>query len=374
MARVPTGFRKRPGGGFEKRFTVDGVRFSVYGSTIKECQEREQQKRDQLKAGIYHTNDTITLKQYFNEWIKQKENHVKGETIAIYKSVFRNNIEPFLGRYKVKNIEKRQIVSMLNTIAASDRKGAANYAKRVMVSLLKSAVDNDIISRNVAIGIPPIKMDKKPARETIHRELTEQELKDFFKLIARSLYFYAFQFMLYSGVRGGECCGLQWRDIDLKNGLIHIMHTTTRDKDGKRILGTPKTKKSRRDIPINDALKKIIEKQWEIYQDTHEVLALNDFVFSDSNGEMANPTSLNSVLRATLRKGQNMKPAVLITPFSIHAFRDTFASRAIRAGIAPNTLKEILGHASLAMTMDLYAHVSQRDKIEGMNKMKAINF
>ena len=374
MARVPTGFRKRPGGGFERRFTVDGVRFSVYGSTIKECQEREQEKREQLKAGIYHTNDTITLKQYFNEWIKQKESHVKGSTIMIYKSVFRANIEPFLGRYKIKNIEKRQIINMLNDIAASHRKGAANYTKRVMVSLLKSAVDDDIIPRNIAKGIPPIRMDKKPARETIHRELTEQEIKDFFRLAARSSYFYAFQFMLYSGVRVGECCGLQWRDIDHKNGLIHIVHTATRDKDGKRILGTPKTKKSRRDIPINDALKKIIEKQWEFYKDTHEILAFNDFVFSDSNGKMANPISIGGILRTILIKGQNMKPPIYIKPFSVHAFRDTFASRAIRAGIPPNTLKEILGHSSLAMTMDLYAHVNQQDKIEGMNKMKAINF
>ena len=374
MARVPTGFRKRPGGGFEKRFTVDGVRFSVYGSTIKECQEREQQKREQLKEGIYHTNDTITLRQYFNEWIKQKESHVKGSTIVTYKTVFTKNIEPFLGRYKVKNIEKRQVIHMLNAIAASNRKGAANYAKRVMVSLLKSAVDDDIISRNVAIGIPPIRMDKKPARETIHRELTEQELRDFFRLAARSVYFPAFQFMLYSGVRGGECCGLQWKDIDHKKGLIHIVHTTTRDKDGKHILGTPKTKKSRRDIPINDALKEIIEKQWEFYRYTHSIFAFDDFVFPNFNGGMATACMLNTALRNILQKGRNMKPPINITAFSVHAFRDTFASRAIRAGIAPNTLKEILGHSSLAMTMDLYAHVNQQDKIEGMNKMKAINF
>ena len=69
-----------------------------------------------------------------------------------------------------------------------------------------------------------------------------------------------------------------------------------------------------------------------------------------------------------------MKPKIEIKPFSVHAFRDTFASRAVRAGIPPNTLKEILGHSSLAMTMDLYAHVSQQDKIKGMKKMRAINF
>ncbi|MEE0028975.1 MAG: tyrosine-type recombinase/integrase, partial [Dialister sp.] len=64
---------------------------------------------------------------------------------------------------------------------------------------------------------------------------------------------------------------------------------------------------------------------------------------------------------------------IFIDPFSVHAFRDTFASRAARAGIAPNTLKEILGHVSLAMTMDLYAHINELDKKEGMEKLQAID-
>ncbi len=374
MARLPTGFRKRKDGGYENRFTVNGVRYSVYGGTIKECQELEQKKREELAAGIYHTNETITLNQYFNEWIKQKESRVKGSSILQYESVFKNNIAPYLGRYKVKNIEKRQIITMLETVAKNRGKGAANYARRVIVSLLRSAINDDIIVRNVAAGISSIRMDKKPARETIHRELTEQELGDFFRLAANSIYFNAFQFMLYSGARVGECFGLQWRDIDKKNGLIHIVRTATRDKAGKWTLGTPKTKTSRRVIPINDALKAIIEKQWELYKDTHEILAFNDFVFPNFHGKMVAPSIIFLVIRGILAKGEKASPKVYIKPFSVHAFRDTFASRAIRAGIPPNTLKELLGHSSLAMTMDLYAHVNQQDKIEGMKKMKAINF
>ena len=65
---------------------------------------------------------------------------------------------------------------------------------------------------------------------------------------------------------------------------------------------------------------------------------------------------------------------VIMKFFSVHAFRDTFASRAIRAGVPPNTLKEILGHASLSMTMDLYAHVSQSDKRQAMEMLQDVSF
>lgn len=78
--RMPAGFRKRADG-FENRFTVDNVRYSVYGSTIRECQEKEIEKRKELAAGLYHSNDTITLNQYYDEWIAQKKLQVKPSTI-----------------------------------------------------------------------------------------------------------------------------------------------------------------------------------------------------------------------------------------------------------------------------------------------------
>ncbi len=372
MARVPTGFRKRTGGGFEKRFTVNGVRYSVYGATIKECQDREQEKREQLKAGIYSTNAAITFDKYFQEWIAQKELRVRGATIAGYQSIYNCYISKAIGRCKIRLIERRQVVALMNKIAATGKVSAANFARLVICMVLKAAVVDDIVSRNVAENIPSIKRTKPPARDTIHRELTEYELKQFFLLAKTSLYYNAFRFLLYTGTRAGECSGLQWRDIDKKKNVVHIRRTITKGKDAKPIVGTePKTKKSKRDIPINQSIRAVLDEQWAFYRDTHEVLALNDFVFPGRNDRPSNENQLRSVVIAILEKGA--KQGIFIKRFGVHAFRDTFASRAVRAGIPPNTLKEILGHASLAMTMDLYAHVNQQDKEEGMQKMEAID-
>lgn len=70
MGKLKTGERKRPGGGYEKRFTIKGVRYSVYAERKEDLQAKEDEKRAQIKAGIYHTNETITLNQYFDEWIE----------------------------------------------------------------------------------------------------------------------------------------------------------------------------------------------------------------------------------------------------------------------------------------------------------------
>ena len=188
MAKLATGFRKRKSGGYEYRFTYNGVRYSVGGATTAECKKKAKEKQAQLDIGIYQTNDKITLNKYFDEWIKQKEMAVKGSTVLSYNNVYRNNIAPTLGKHKIKTLERRQIVSMLSQVAKEKGVGAANYARRVIVSILNAAIHDDIVIRNVAAGIPMLKATGKPARETIHRELTEQELKTFFKAVQFSRY------------------------------------------------------------------------------------------------------------------------------------------------------------------------------------------
>ncbi len=374
MAKIPEGMRRRENGGFEYRFTHMGVRCSVGGTSIEECRRKRREKEREIESGAYKSNDKITLNEYFKEWIEQKERTVKGSTIYAYKTGYRNHIAKALGKQKIKGLERRAIVKLLNRIADERGIGASNYARRVLASILNAAVQEEVISRNVMSGIPTIKDTKPPARETVHRELNERELRDFFTLIKGSRYLNAFKFMLYTGIRVGECVALQWGDMDFKNGLIRIQKTFTKDKNGKRKLGeTPKTKKSKRVIPMNAAIRALIKEQMTVEREINGSINLRGFVFPSERGGMVGHSSFNTLIASALERGRRMSPPISIEPFGVHAFRDTFASRAIRAGIPPNTLKEILGHSSLAMTMDLYAHVNQQDKIEGMEKMLAFS-
>ncbi len=375
MKRIPGMRLNERTGRWEYRFFYEGRRYSVSGDTQIECMERRKDKEKQVDREGYLRNDKITLNQYFKEWIAQKEREVKGATIFQYTIAFRNNISPMLGRYQVKRIERRQVVEMINKTADKKGVGAGNYARSLIVTIFKNAVQDEVIPRNVAQSIPALKDPRPPARETVHRELSEQELKDFFFLARDSLYYNAFRLMLHTGIRVGECLALQWKDLDFKKGMIRITKTLTRSKQGKWTLGsTPKTKKSKRDIPMNVPIRAAIKDQMEMQRNLHGSIDLCGFVFSKEDGGMAAPGTINSAITTRIRKGKKQNPPIIIEPFSVHAFRDTFASRAVRAGIPPNTLKEILGHSSLAMTMDLYAHVNQQDKIEGMEKMLSVNF
>lgn len=374
MGKMRTGERKRPGGGYEKRFTVQGVRYSVYAERKEDLQAKEDEKRAQIKAGIYHTNETITLNQYFDEWIEGKALSVRPVTVYFYQRWYNRNVRKTLGRHKVRTLERRQIVNLAHNISQKSGIGIANKVLVLIGSILKGAMADDVIPRNVAAGIPAIKKKRPPARETIHRELTDSELERFFSAAKNSIYYMAFRFLLNTGTRAGECAALQWKDIDRKNGIIHIRRTVTKDRTGKWILGeAAKTKTSTRDIPMNQTVREIIDYQWSLYRDLNGILSPCDFVFPTSEGSFNNEHRMYSALRNVL-VSCNKESSVVLKPFGLHAFRDTFASRAIRAGVPPNTLKEILGHKSLSMTMDLYAHVSQGDKRQAMEKLQAMSF
>lgn len=112
MARIPSGMRKKENGLFEKRFTVEGKRYSAYGRSTKECAENELRIREEIKAGLYNSNKNITLDAYFDEWEKSRRGTIKDSSIKINRSKYNNHIRPVLGKIKVQKIEKRAVVKL----------------------------------------------------------------------------------------------------------------------------------------------------------------------------------------------------------------------------------------------------------------------
>lgn len=369
--RLPAGVRKRfdKSGKFknyEMRFTVNGERYTVTGETVEELSKRAATKKEEIEKGLYTTNKKITVDELFQEWKEEKSSVRKSSSLYVYSSAFNVHISPALGKYKVTELERRQIIQFLRKVMSSSGDGRANTCRDILFRLFKYATDNEIIARNIVEGINRFKNTqntKVPARDTIHRELTDKEIGLFFQYAAHSLYYNAMRFMLNTGVRAGECLALQWKDV--QGGTIHIDKTITRTERGNRVGNSPKTKTSRRIIPINNTIREIINEQRDLYRNTHEYFDLSDFVFPNSTGGFSYPDTINTVIDRTLKAMK--RDGIHIAHFSSHSFRATFASRAARHGVPPNTLKEIMGHANMAITMDLYAHINDQDKINAMN-------
>lgn len=367
MAKLPSGTRRRKDGTLEKRFTINGIRYSVYAVNTKELAEKEQLMREQIKQGCYTQNCNITLNQYFAEWIEHKKKSVKSNSIATYISHYNNYLKNGIGNRKIKDIERREVMQIQTDISNCISANSTNHVMLVLQSILSDAVKDEIIMKNPANGVKALKVEKK-AVDTTHRALTKQEQVDFMTELKDSYYYSFIALMLASGMRSGEVGALTWQDIDYKANVIHVNKTVTRNEKGTNIVGSsPKSKAGYRDIPMNDTIVRILREHKAKF-DILQFSTCRIFV-SVQGGIIGNPTINNEIKRTIKRLADK---GVVIENFTSHALRDTFATRYIEQGGKMETLKKILGHESITMTMDLYAHVLPDTLQDEMNKIKIV--
>ena len=125
-----------------------------------------------------------------------------------------------------------------------------------------------------------------------------------------------------------------------------------------------------RDIPVTPEIMSIIETQRKINREYSNVVSIAEYVFHLPEGTPISRERVQSEIDRVLKKINETGDH--IERFTSHCFRHTFATRAIEAGMQPQTLKTILGHSSLSMTMDLYSHVLPNTKAEEMQKVASI--
>ena len=191
MARLGAGIRKRTDGMLEKRFTVNGRRYSIYARTSKELAQKEQEIRKKIEAGMYTDNRNLTLDQYFVEWLTGKRNGTKGNTLKTYKSYYYKHVSPKIGSRKVQQIERREILALQRDIAEHLSLSTCNTVLKMLKVVFNDAIQDAVINKSPADGIKALKETNTKASETYHRALTEREQRDFMKEL-ESDYYYEF--------------------------------------------------------------------------------------------------------------------------------------------------------------------------------------
>lgn len=343
--------KDRKDGRRKRQFTVNGHKYYVYGTTEKELDEKERDKRREIADGIT-TNKTVTLNQYAAQYFIRKEGVIKPNTIRTERSTLKAPLA-IIGSRKVCKIDRQTILSLQVELKKTLTPQGVNHRLTLLHAIFKEAVLDGILKSNPCEGVRALRVTSKPARETIHRALERPEQAAFIKAAAGSWYYEFYLTAIQTGMRPGELAALEWAAVDTKAGLIHVRSTLTRTADGKATTGTPKTRTSKRDIPLTEPIKAILKRQRMKCIDRFG--AISKRVFPAYNGGLVR----ESVIDRDIARICKAAGIALITS---HAFRDTYATRAAESGIDYNVLKELLGHESLAMTADLYAHVLKGTK------------
>lgn len=352
------------------RFTVNGTRYAVYGNTIKECEEKKDEKKELLKNSLHLEKQKITLKDYYNSiWLEEQKKAVKDATLWQYSKIWKV-IEQPLGNKKLTKLQKADVIQFQNTLLKDNKSVAhVNHCTKLLKQILHMAVLDRIIPFNPCDSIKSLKDEKPKAVDTNHRALTQEETTTFLRYAENSCYYHLFEFLLGTGMRISEALALTWFDVDFDKKEIRINKTISRTSNTDyRVINSTKTKSSTRSIPLTDNLIRILKAQKERNSLLYSQPSDNR-IFLSSAGRTSNYNTVNSCIDHIISE---INKNVYFAPISAHAFRDTFATRCIEQGMNPQTLKAILGHSSLAMTMDLYSHVMPNTKYEELSRIAVI--
>ena len=206
------------------------------------------------------------------------------------------------------------------------------------------------------------------------RVLNPDEHKKVLEAALSEKYGFCITLALATGMRVGELVALRWSDLNFDDNSINICRSLNRfknfdkSKDMKTVIviSEPKTKTSKRVIPLTD---KIMEdlKTLSISQEREKAFcgdSYNDngYIFASPLGYCIEPRTMQDVFKRILKSAE-------IAEANFHALRHTFATRALEAGVPAKIVSEILGHANVSTTLDLYSHVSLDTKRDAINKI-----
>jgi integrase len=168
---------------------------------------------------------------------------------------------------------------------------------------------------------------------------------------------------LQTGMRQGELLALKWEDVDLNRGMVHVRRTLVRSR-GRFSLGEPKTKKSRRPVNLTsaavEALKTHLGRQLEDIQRLGDLYRDDGLVFTSGVGTLINPSNLRR------RSFEPLLQRAGLPQLRFHDLRHTCATLLLSRNANPKLVQELLGHATVAITLDTYSHV-----IPGMGNLTA---
>ena len=382
------GESQRKDGRYSYRWTADdGTRHTVYALSLEELREKEQQIARDLSDGIRAETKNTTLNDLFELWCTLKRG-LKDNTFQNYKYMYNLFVRDGLGKSRVSMIKKSDIRRFYNTLIDGKYLKVATLetVHGILHQVFRLAVEDGYVRQNPTENMMREMKQAHNLGRPKRKALTVLEQSLFVDFLRRSPqyrhWYPVFAVMLGTGLRVGEVVGLRWCDIDLERGIIDINHTLVYYNHGTGNgcsfgINTPKTKGSNRIVPMMDTVKDAFLEEREFQRENGiscraSIEGYSDFIFINRFGDTQHQGTLNKALARIIRdcndevldahKGKS--EPVLLPHFSCHSLRHTFTTRMIEADMNVKVVQEILGHADISTTLDIYADVTEDTKVK----------
>ena len=350
------GVTRRKDGSWMARYTVQTPtgrkRKVIYAKGYEEARRKLAEALADRDRGLTYDSGGLTLGEYLVRWLEDSvRGSVKVTTQASYGSLVRNHVCPTLGGTKLAALTPAHVQALYRRkLEEGLAPKTVKYLHTTLHRALKQAVRWGLVPRNVAAAVDPPR-----ARPPVITPLSPAQARQLLKAAEGNRLEALYILAITTGMRQGELLGLGWEDVDLEAGVVRVRRTLTLARGGPR-LTEPKTPKSRRQMRLTASAVEALER----HQDgQHAERAAAGDKWDGSLG-LVFATRIGTPIRRAKLHLQSWKPLLRragLPDIRFHDLRHTCATLLLTKGVHSKIVSEMLGHSSIAITLDTYSHV-----------------
>lgn len=356
--------RQRANGLWECRVTVAGQRRSVYGKTQREALERRSEALRAAARAVPRGRERQTVQAFLAGWLEGTRSRLRPRTWVRYEQLVRVHIVPSIGTLALAALSPQDVERLY---AQRLRAGAAPFTVRHVHEVLHRALEQATTWGE--IGRNPASLVQRPVAP--RREMAtfdESQARSLLAAIAEDRLEALYVVAITTGMRQGELLALRWSDVDLERTTAAVRRSLQRTPEGP-VFTPPKSARSRRQVLLTPtaiaALRRHRIRQAEDRLAAGSAWDDQELVFANTVGRPLDGPTVTKAFQAALVRAN-------LPRIRFHDLRHTAATLLLGRGIHPKIVSEQLGHSQIAITLDLYSHVTptmQRDAAAAIESM-----
>lgn len=347
---------------------LKGHRESVFCPTgVSSCTEHQTERTTAVADPFCHSEVcSPTFREIADLWLKSKKIRTKISTYNKYTNILSGYVLPYIGDIHIQAISVPCIAQLCDTLLTSGgRQGAGLSEKTVAdtISVIRSVIQYAVnMGCSCSLDLRSVRV-RRQVREL--RILSRKDQQALYSYLCKNPSYYnnvGILICILTGLRIGEVCALRWEDISFSDHTMYVHQAVQRIQDdsasGRKtsvVITSPKSVSGKRVIPIPQNLEAVL-----LNMDSGK----SGFVVSKDGIHLTEPRVLQYHFKKVLKE-------LGIEEVNFHILRHTFATRCVELGFDVKSLSEILGHASVSITMNKYVHPSMALKHENMQRLSS---
>lgn len=337
----------------------------LYSKSYAEAREKLSAALKARRAGLPVADERRTVAMFFEQWLEAKRSTVRPSTWLSYSVNVRRHVLPRVGRVPLTKLGPQDLQKLYaDALASGLSSTSVRHIHAMLHAALAQAESWGLIARNVARLVQPPRAARKETRT-----LTDEQARTLLESARSSRLEALYVVALSTGMREGELLALRWSDVDLDGAHIQVRATLQRTESG-HAFGPPKTARSRRHVALTRAAVAALRRHKGVQagERLRAGAAWEDMglVFANEIGRPMDPSNL---LR---RSFYPLLQAAGLPRIRFHDLRHSAATLMLSRNIHPKVVSEMLGHSQVAVTLDLYSHVTPTMQREAAAALDAV--